>query len=122
MRPKYGVRDYRGGGRSSRARPRPASRPAPSRARSCRGVTIRGALVQIGPHKIDRANWDWDEIAHNPFFCPDEAKAANLESYLDGIRKSGSSFGAVIEVVAEGVPAGWARRSMASWTLNWPRR
>ncbi len=67
---------------------------------------MRGALVQMGPHKIDRAKWDWDEIARNPFFCPDKDKAAFFESYLDGIRKSGSSIGAVIEVVAEGVPAG----------------
>lgn len=67
---------------------------------------MRGALVQMGPHKIDREKWDWDEIANNPFFCPDKDKAAFFESYLDGIRKSGSSIGAVIEVVAEGVPAG----------------
>jgi chorismate synthase len=67
---------------------------------------VRGALVQMGPHKIDRNNWDWDEIARNPFFCPDKDKAAFFEQYLDGIRKSGSSIGAVIEVVAEGVPAG----------------
>src|SRR6516225_10153976 len=70
-------------------------------------VKIRGALVQIGPHKIDREKWDWDEIAKNPFFCPDKDKAAFFETYLDGIRKSGSSIGAVIEVVADGVPAGW---------------
>ena len=70
------------------------------------GMNVRGALVQMGPHKIDRDNWDWDEIARNPFFCPDKDKAAFFESYLDGIRKSGSSIGAVIEVVAEGVPAG----------------
>src|SRR3569623_2541517 len=69
-------------------------------------VKVRGALVQIGPHKIDRAKWDWDEIAKNPFFCPDKDKAAFFETYLDGSRKSGSSIGAVIEVVAEGVPAG----------------
>jgi chorismate synthase len=71
------------------------------------GVTIRGALVQMGPHMIDRDKWDWDEVAKNPFFCPDRDKAAFFESYLDGIRKSGSSIGAVLEVVAEGVPAGW---------------
>jgi chorismate synthase len=70
------------------------------------GVTVRGALVQMGPHKIDRDKWDWDEIARNPFFCPDKDKAAFFEGYLDGIRKKGSSIGAVIEVVAEGVPAG----------------
>ena len=67
---------------------------------------MRGALVQMGPHKIDRDKWDWDEVARNPFFCPDKDKAAFFEGYLDGIRKNGSSIGAVIEVVAEGVPAG----------------
>src|SRR5947207_3928688 len=70
------------------------------------GITVRGALVQMGPHKIDRDKWDFDEIARNPFFCPDKDKAAFFESYLDDIRKKGSSIGAVIEVVAEGVPAG----------------
>jgi len=70
-------------------------------------VKVRGALVQMGPHKIDREKWDWDEIARNPFFCPDKDKAAFFESYLDGIRKAGSSIGAVIEVAAEGVPSGW---------------
>ena len=67
---------------------------------------MRGALVQMGPHKIDPANWDWDEVGRNPFFCPDKAKAAFFAEYLDDIRKKGSSIGAVIEVVAEGVPAG----------------
>src|ERR1019366_6828122 len=94
---KYGLRDYRGGGRSSARET--ATRVVP-------GVTVRGALVQMGPHKIDRDKWDWDEIANNPFFCPDKDKAAFFEGYLDGIRKKGSSIGAVIEVVAEGVPAG----------------
>ncbi|HEY8337266.1 MAG TPA: chorismate synthase, partial [Tardiphaga sp.] len=70
------------------------------------GMTVRAALVQMGPHRIDRANWDWNEVANNPFFCPDRDKAAFFADYLDGIRKSGSSIGAVIEVVAEGVPAG----------------
>src|SRR6201987_5327267 len=69
-------------------------------------VTVRGALVQMGPHKVDRAKWDWDEVGKNPFFCPDRDKAAFFEDYLDGIRKSGSSIGAVLEIVAEGVPAG----------------
>ena len=103
---KYGLRDYRGGGRSS-ARETATRVAAGAIARKILpGVTVRGALVQMGPHKIDRANWDWDEIARNPFFCPDKDKAAFFEGYLDGIRKSGSSIGAVIEVVAEGVPAG----------------
>jgi chorismate synthase len=104
---KYGLRDYRGGGRSS-ARETAMRVAAGAIARKILpGVTIRGALVQMGPHMIDRDNWDWQEVANNPFFCPDKDKAAFFENYLDGIRKSGSSIGAVIEVVAEGVPAGW---------------
>ena len=70
------------------------------------GVRIRGALVQIGPHKIDRARWDWDAVDENPFFCPDPVVAAQWEDYLVAVRKAGSSAGAVIEVVAEGVPPG----------------
>src|SRR5690242_6164122 len=69
-------------------------------------LKVRGALVQMGPHRVDRARWDWDEIDRNPFFCPDAKTAAMLGDYLDGLRKRGSSIGAVIEVVAEGVPAG----------------
>jgi chorismate synthase len=104
---KYGLRDYRGGGRSS-ARETATRVAAGAIARKIlTGVNVRGALVQMGPHKIDREKWDWDEVARNPFFCPDKDKAAFFEQYLDGIRKSGSSIGAVIEVIAEGVPAGW---------------
>ena len=103
---KYGLRDYRGGGRSS-ARETATRVAAGAIARKIlRDVKVRGALVQMGPHKIDRANWDWDEVANNPFFCPDKDKVAFFEDYLDGIRKSGSSIGAVLEIVAEGVPAG----------------
>src|SRR5580692_4309547 len=103
---KYGLRDYRGGGRSS-ARETATRVAAGAIARKILpGVTVRGALVQMGPHKIDRETWDWDEIAKNPFFCPDKDKAAVFEDYLDAIRKKGSSIGAVIEIVAEGVPAG----------------
>ena len=103
---KYGLRDYRGGGRSS-ARETAMRVAAGAIARKILpGVTIRGALVQMGPHMIDRDNWDWQEVANNPFFCPDKDKAAFFENYLDGIRKSGSSIGAVIEITAEGVPAG----------------
>ncbi|HZH12137.1 MAG TPA: chorismate synthase [Microvirga sp.] len=103
---KYGIRDYRGGGRSS-ARETAARVAAGAVARKVlSGVTIRGALVQMGPHAIDRGNWDWDEVSRNPFFCPDAKAAAFYEEYLDGLRKAGSSIGAVIEVVAEGVPAG----------------
>jgi chorismate synthase len=103
---KYGLRDYRGGGRAS-ARETAARVAAGAVARKIiPGVTVRAALVQMGPHAIDRAKWDWDEVARNPFFCPDAAKAAFFEDYLDGIRKQGSSIGAVIEVIAEGVPVG----------------
>ncbi|MEH2479503.1 chorismate synthase [Nitrobacteraceae bacterium AZCC 2146] len=103
---KYGLRDYRGGGRSS-ARETATRVAAGAIARKIvPGMTVRAALVQMGPHKINRDNWDWDEVANNPFFCPDKDKAAFFEGYLDGIRKAGSSIGAVIEVVAEGIPAG----------------
>jgi chorismate synthase len=103
---KYGLRDYRGGGRSS-ARETASRVAAGAIARKIiPGMNVRGALVQMGPHKVDREKWDWDEIARNPFFCPDKDKAAFFEGYLDDIRKKGSSIGAVIEVVAEGVPAG----------------
>ncbi len=103
---KYGIRDYRGGGRSS-ARETATRVAASAIARKVvTDITVRGALVQMGPHKIDRDNWDWDEVDRNPFFCPDAETAKSWESYLDGVRKSGSSCGAVIEVVASGVPAG----------------
>ncbi|TSD86955.1 chorismate synthase [Mycobacterium sp. KBS0706] len=104
---KYGIRDPRGGGRSS-ARETACRVAAGAVARKIlAGVTIRGALVQIGPHKIDRGRWDWDEVDRNPFFCPDAETASRWEDYLDGVRKAGSSTGAVVEVVAEGVPPGW---------------
>jgi chorismate synthase len=104
---KYGVRDYRGGGRSS-ARETAARVAAGAVARKViPGVTIRGAMVQIGPHKIDRARFDWAEVDNNPLFCPDAVAATNWAEYLDEIRRAGSSIGAVIEVVATGVPAGW---------------
>jgi chorismate synthase len=103
---KYGLRDYRGGGRSS-ARETATRVAAGAIARKIvPGMVVRAALVQMGPHKINRDNWDWNEVSQNPFFCPDRDKAAFFEGYLDGIRKAGSSIGAVIEVVAEGIPAG----------------
>jgi chorismate synthase len=71
------------------------------------GVSVRGALVQVGRHEIDRGNWDWGEVERNPFFCPDAKAAENWADYLDDVRKRGSSIGAVIEVVASGVPPGW---------------
>ena len=104
---KYGIRDYRGGGRSS-ARETAARVAAGAVARLViPQVTIRASLIQVGPHRIDHANFDWDEVDRNPFFCADPQAAALWADYLDGIRKAGSSVGAVIEVVAEGVPAGW---------------
>ncbi|MBI1207865.1 MAG: chorismate synthase [Azospirillum sp.] len=104
---KYGIRDHRGGGRSS-ARETACRVAAGAIARKILGdaITIRGALVQIGPHKIDRSRWDWAEIAKNPFFCPDAVAAAEWAEWLDGVRKAGSSTGAVVEVVASGVPVG----------------
>ena len=103
---KYGIRDYRGGGRAS-ARETAMRVAAGAIARKVLGgVTIRGALIQIGPHRIDRARWDWDAIEDNPFWCPDRQAAQQWEGYLDGVRKAGSSAGAVIEVIASGVPAG----------------
>jgi chorismate synthase len=103
---KYGIRDYRGGGRSS-ARETAARVAAGGLARKViPGMEIRGALVQIGTKKIDRSRWDWNEIDRNPFFCPDPVMAGQWEGYLDEIRREGSSIGAVVEVVAEGVPAG----------------
>jgi chorismate synthase len=104
---KYGIRDYRGGGRSS-ARETAMRVAAGAVARKIvPGVNIRGALVQIGPHRIDRARWTWDEVDNNPFFTPDAGIVEAWTKYLDGLRKAGSSAGAVIEIVAEGVPPGW---------------
>jgi chorismate synthase len=105
---KYGIRDYRGGGRSS-ARETAMRVAAGAVARKIlgQGVRIRGALVQMGADRIDRAGWDWAEIENNPFWCPDKAAAARWEERLLALRKAGSSVGAVVEVVAEGVPAGW---------------
>ncbi len=103
---KYGLRDYRGGGRSS-ARETATRVAAGAIARKIiPDMRARAALEQKGPPKIDRDAWDWDEVSRNPFFCPDKAKAEFYAEYLDGIRKAGSSVGAVIEVVADGVPAG----------------
>lgn len=103
---KYGIRDYRGGGRPARETAMRVAAGAVAR-RVLQGVTIRAALVQVGPHKIARENWDWAEVDNNPFFSPDAEAAAFWADYLDGVRKAGSSVGAVVEVVAEGVPAGW---------------
>ncbi|MEL6735020.1 MAG: chorismate synthase, partial [Pseudomonadota bacterium] len=104
---KYGVRDYRGGGRSS-ARETAARVAAGAIARLVvPGVTIRAGMVQMGPHTVDRTRLDWTTVDDNPFFCPDPVAAQAWEEELAKVRKAGSSVGAVIEVVADGVPAGW---------------
>jgi chorismate synthase len=105
---KYGVRDYRGGGRSS-ARETAARVAAGAVARKVLGdgVIIRAALVQIGPHRIDPDRWDWAETEHNSFWCPDAQTVPLWTDYLETVRKAGSSTGAIVEVRAEGVPAGW---------------
>ena len=107
---KYGIRDYRGGGRSS-ARETAARVAAGGVAREALkslipGVEIKGYMTQIGPHKIDRDRFDWDQIEQNPFWCPDATAADEWAAYMDALRKSGNSVGAVVEVVARGVPAG----------------
>jgi len=104
---KYGVRDYRGGGRQS-ARETAVRVAAGAVARKILGdsVKVRGAVVQLGTQKIDRSKWDWDATGDNPFWCPDRQAAQGWEGYLDDVRKRGSSCGAIIEVVASGVPIG----------------
>ena len=104
---KYGIRDYRGGGRSS-ARETAMRVAAGAVAKKILGehIHIRGALVKVGTESINRDQWDWNEVHNNPFFCPDKEAASNWESYIDNIRKNGSSIGAIIEVVASGAPAG----------------
>lgn len=103
---KYGIRDYRGGGRSS-ARETAMRVAAGAIARKViPGLTVRAALVQMGPHEINRENWDWEQVDQNPFFSPDHDVVQGWSGYLDGLRKGGSSCGAIIEVVAEGVPVG----------------
>jgi chorismate synthase len=108
---KYGIRDYRGGGRASARET--ASRVAAGALamkvlhhRLGKGVKIRGAVTQIGSHKIDRDRWNWNQVGKNPFFCPDAKVVSEWETFLDETRKSGSSAGAVIDIIAEGIPAG----------------
>jgi chorismate synthase len=105
---KYGIRDYRGGGRSS-ARETACRVAAGAIARKILGdgVQIKGALTQMGSKMVDGENWDWDEVNNNPFWCPDKKAAGEWADYLDGLRKSGNSVGAIVEVQATGVPAGW---------------
>ena len=104
---KYGLRDYRGGGRPS-ARETAMRVAAGAIARKVIGkrVKIRGAITQIGNEKINPRKWRWSEVKNNPFWCPDAQAAKRWEDYLDDVRKSGSSVGAIIEIRASGVPAG----------------
>jgi chorismate synthase len=108
---KYGIRDYRGGGRSS-ARETAVRVAAGAIAdlflKQALGSAyrVRGSVVQIGPHAINRENLDWDQFGRNPFFCPDAEAAKAWEAYLDEVRKQGSSAGAILEIVADGIPAG----------------
>jgi len=105
---KYGIRDYRGGGRSSaRETAMRVAAGAVARKLLGEGILIRGALVQIGGDRIDREAWSWDVVEQNPFWCPDPKASMRWEEQLLSIRKSGSSVGAVIEVTAVGVPPGW---------------
>src|SRR5262249_32897222 len=103
---KYGLRDYRGGGRQSARETAMRVAGGAIARKVVAGMSVRGALVQMGAEDIDRARWGWAGVGGNPFFCPDAQKAKFFEGYLDEIRKRGSSVGAVIEVIAEGVPAG----------------
>ena len=107
---KYGVRDYRGGGRAS-ARETASRVAAGAVARKVlaslyKSVRVRGALIQIGTETIDRRRWSWDEVARNPFFCPDAKSIAPWTEYLQAVRKRGSSIGAIVEIVADAIPAG----------------
>ena len=107
---KYGLRDYRGGGRQS-ARETATRVAAGAIARKILDrmygeVTVRAALIQMGRLKIDRSRWDWDEVARNPFNAPDAGIVNQWADYLEGLRKAGSSCGAIVEVVAEGIPVG----------------
>jgi chorismate synthase len=105
---KYGIRDYRGGGRSSaRETANRVAAGAIARKVLGGGIQIRGAVVQIGEKKINPDNWDWNQTSQNPFWCPDEAAAKDWEGYLDSVRKDGNSVGALLEIRASGVPAGW---------------
>jgi chorismate synthase len=105
---KYGIRDYRGGGRSS-ARETAMRVATGAIARKILGpnIQVRGALIQMGECHINRNNWQWGQVEENPFFSPDAESVPKFKTYLDDLRKRGTSIGAVIEVVASGVPVGW---------------
>ena len=107
-RQKYGIRDYRGGGRSSARETAvrvAAGAIAKKMLREKLGIVVRGYLAQLGPLKPD--NFDWDEVERNPFFSPDALQVGDLENFMDALRKEGNSIGARINVVAEGIPPGW---------------
>ena len=103
---KYGLRDYRGGGRSSARETAMRVAGGAIARKIIPDIKIRAALVQMGPHQINRNNWDWDLVNKNPFFSPDPEIIATWEKYLQKIRKDGDSTGAIIEVIAENVPSG----------------
>ncbi len=108
---KYGIRDYRGGGRAS-ARETAMRVAAGAIARKILGAAlgpqfrVRGAMVKLGPLRVDAAHWDWAEVDRNPFWCPDPTAVKLWSKFLDSVRREGSSAGAVIEVHASGIPAG----------------
>lgn len=106
---KYGVRDYRGGGRASARETalRVAGGAIARKLLSTVGVRIRGALIAMGEERIDRAHWDWEEVERNPFFTPDAEAVGRFEVLLDQVRAAGDSVGALLEVVASGVGVGW---------------
>jgi chorismate synthase len=105
---KYGIRDYRGGGRSSARETamRVAAGAIAKKVLAKQGIEIRGYLSQLGPIAIDHSQFDWNEVDNNPFFSPDASAAAKMEVYMDELRKEGNSVGAKISVVASGVPVG----------------
>ncbi|MBP9050939.1 MAG: chorismate synthase, partial [Alphaproteobacteria bacterium] len=108
---KYGIRDYRGGGRAS-ARETACRVAAGAIARKVlteqlgNDISIRAGVIQMGSHSIDLTRLDWAEVDNNPFFCPDPVAASEWEDYLADIRKAGSSIGAIVECIASGFPAG----------------
>ena len=105
---KYGIRDYRGGGRSSAretAMRVAAGAIAKKYLHERYGTLVRGYLSQLGPIKVDTV--DWEQVSQNPFFCPDVAKVSEMEAYMDALRKEGDSIGARINVVAQHLPPGW---------------
>lgn len=106
---KYGLRDYRGGGRSSARETamRVAAGAVAKKLLAHIGVTVRGAIIGIGNEEIDRKQWQWSNVEKNPFFSPDASAVPRFEQLLDNIRKQGDSVGALLEVVAQGVPVGW---------------